>query len=128
MPLCPSSHPGKAIVLTEETRQHGHGMEQMVAFGDSEKAVKIFVDDQDHIHNAEKPQQTFDGYEHEERPIEFFTKHLEYAHQKYVINVDGTIGLKMDQEYVLGTDDSQKKVMHVKKDSPNKFVFAKARD
>lgn len=55
MPLCPSSHPGKAVVLTEETRQHGHGMDQMVAFGDAANAVNIFVDDQDHIHNAQRP-------------------------------------------------------------------------
>lgn len=61
LPLCPSSHPGRGIVLTEETRQHGHGMEQMLSFGDESKAVSIFVDDQDHIHNASKPQQTFDG-------------------------------------------------------------------
>lgn len=84
MPLCPTSHPGKGIVLTEATRQHGHGMEQFVAFGncDANQAVKIFVDDQDHIHNADKPQQTFDGYEHTTRPLEFFTKHKEYEHQK----------------------------------------------
>lgn len=54
MPLCPSSHPGKGIVLSKETRQHGHGMEQMLTFGDasSSSAVHIFVDEQDHIHNA----------------------------------------------------------------------------
>jgi hypothetical protein len=45
MPLCPSSHPGKGIVLTEEVRQHGHGMEQMVAFGEAENAVQIFIDE-----------------------------------------------------------------------------------
>jgi len=33
----------------------------------------------------------------------------------------------MDQNYVLGTDESQTKVMHVKKDSVNKFIFDKAR-
>lgn len=63
MPLCPISHPGKGIVLTKDTRQHGHGMEQFIAFDDCDetRAIKIFVDDQDHIHNAFKPQQTFDG-------------------------------------------------------------------
>jgi len=59
--LCPLSHPEKAIVLTEVTRQHGHGMEQELAFGDASKAVAVFVDDQYHIHNAYRPQQTFDG-------------------------------------------------------------------
>lgn len=34
----------------------------------------------------------------------------------------------MDQNYVLGTDDAQIKVMHVKKDSKNKFIFTNARE
>lgn len=31
--LKPSSHKGKGVVLKKETRQHGHGMEQMLEFG-----------------------------------------------------------------------------------------------
>jgi hypothetical protein len=34
----------------------------------------------------------------------------------------------MDQDYVLGTDDSEKKIMHVKKDSKHKFIFENARE
>lgn len=34
----------------------------------------------------------------------------------------------MDPNYVLGTDDAQTKVMHVKKDSKNKFIFENARE
>jgi len=30
-------------------------MNDFIGFGDAEKSVKIFVDSDDHIHNAEKP-------------------------------------------------------------------------
>jgi hypothetical protein len=50
--MTPISHPCMGVVLTEKTKQHGHGMEQFIEFGDSRQAISIFVDDQDFIHNA----------------------------------------------------------------------------
>lgn len=83
MPLILSSHPGKAIVLKNEVKQHGHGMEEFIRLGEEKDAISIFVDEDNHIHNADKHFQTFDGYEHKSRDLEFFTKHQEYKHQKY---------------------------------------------
>ena len=54
MPLVLSSHPGKAIVLQNNTQQHGHGMEEYIKVGDEKDAISIFVDEDDHIHNANK--------------------------------------------------------------------------
>ena len=54
MPLILSSHPGKAIVLKNEVRQHGHGMEEMIKLGDEKDAISIFIDEDNHIHNADK--------------------------------------------------------------------------
>ncbi len=42
------------------------------------------------------------------------------------MNSDGTIGLDLDKTYVLGTDYTETKVMHVKLDSPHKFIFENA--
>lgn len=78
MPLILSSHPGRAIVLKNETKQHGHGMEEFIKVGDQKDAISIFVDEDNHIHNADKHFQTFDGYQHGNRDLEFFTKHVEY--------------------------------------------------
>ena len=123
MPLILSSHPGRAIVLKKSTRQHGHGMEEFIKVGDEKDAISIFVDDDNHIHNADKQYQTFDGYQHHNRDLEFFTKHVEYAHQKYQPQQDGTILFLHDKNYVLGTDAGASRVMHVRKDSAHKFVF-----
>ena len=43
--LAPTNFPGRAVVATS-TRNHGHGMEQYIKFGDAndENAVLIFVD------------------------------------------------------------------------------------
>ena len=81
------------------------------------------MDEDNHMHNAAKHFQTFDGYEHHSRDLEFFTKHSEYGHQKYKPQEDGTILFLHDREYVLGTDATASRVMHVKKDSEHKFVF-----
>jgi hypothetical protein len=123
MPMILSSHPGKAVVLKNEVRQHGHGMEEFIKLGDEKDAISIFVDEDNHIHNADKHNQTFDGYEHDHRDLEFFTKHVEYGHQKYKPQADGTILFLADEDYVLGTDAKATRVMHVKKDSAHKFVF-----
>ena len=124
MPMILSSHPGKAVVLKDEVRQHGHGMEEFIKLGDEKDAVSIFVDEDNHIHNADKHFQTFDGYQHKDpRDLEFFTKHAEYGHQKYKPQEDGTILFLHDQEYVLGTDHTATRVIHVKKGSDKKFVF-----
>merc|ERR1719329_11341 len=123
MPLILSSHPGKAIVLKNEVIQHSHGMEEMIKLGDEKDAISVFVDEDNHIHNANKHFQTFDGYDHESRDLEFFTKHVEYKHMKYKPQEDGTILFLKDEAYVLGTDEGATRVMHVKKDSKHKFVF-----
>ena len=127
MQMILSSHPGKAIVLKNEVKQHDHGMEEFIKLGEEKDAVSIFVDEDNHIYNANKHFKTFDGYEHESRDLEFFTKHpenhSEYEHQKYKPQEDGTILFLHDQKYVLGTDASATRVMHVKKDSQHKFVF-----
>lgn len=39
------SHPGKSICLSGETRQHDHGMEQMLALGDASKGVELLFED-----------------------------------------------------------------------------------
>jgi hypothetical protein len=54
MPLILSSHPGRAIVLKDAVRQHGHGMEEFIKVGDEKDAISIFVDEDKHIHNADK--------------------------------------------------------------------------
>ena len=95
----------------------------MIKLGDEKDAISIFVDEDNHIHNADKHYQTFDGYEHTHRDLEFFTKHVDYGHHKYKPQEDGTILFLHDQEYVLGTDAGSTRVMHVKKDSAHKFVF-----
>lgn len=123
-----SSHPGKAIVLKNETTQHGHGMEEFIKLGDEKDAISIFVDEDFHIHNADKHFQTFDGWDHENRDLEFFAKHTEYGHQKYRPLEDGTIQFEQDKDWVLGTDPGATRVMHVKKDSPHKLVFRDIKD
>ena len=123
MPLILSSHPGKAIVLKNETKQHDHGMEEFITLGDEKDAISVFLDEDYHIHNANKHFQTFDGYDHGSRDLEFFTKHFEYEHQKYMAQEDGTILFLKDEEYVLGTDAAATRVVHVKKDREPKFVF-----
>ena len=128
MALKPSSHKGKGVVLSEETRQHGHGMEQMLELGSEDKAIKILVDAHNHFHLADFPSLAFDGYEHESRDLEFFTNHLEYGHQKFLFNIDNTIALVNESDYVLGTDEDQKRVLFVSKGDPNQFVFENARE
>jgi len=123
MPMVLFSHPGKAIVLTHETRQHGHGMEQMMKVGDEKDAMWVFKDADNHIHNYEVPFQTFDGHDHHQRDLEFFTKHVDYGHMKYKAQVDGTILFLHDDDFVLGTDEKAERVMHVNKNSEHKFVF-----
>lgn len=82
LPLIMSSPvDGKAIVYEDDTRQHGHGMEQMLKVGDSENAISVFFDEADFVRDIKYTFQAFDSWEHEERPIEFFTKHNDYPHQ-----------------------------------------------
>ena len=50
-------------------------MEEMIILGDEKDAISVFVDEDNHIHNADKHFQTFDGYENATRDLEFFTKH-----------------------------------------------------
>ena len=123
MPLILSSHPGRAIVLKNDVKQHDHGMEEFITLGDEKDAISVFLDEDCHIHNANKHYQTFDGYAHDSRDLEFLTKHVEYGHQKYMPQENGTILFLHDPEYVLGTDATTTRVMHVKKDSELKFVF-----
>ena len=104
MPMILSSHPGKAVVLKGKIEQHGHGMVEYIKLGEEKDAISIFVDEDNHIHNADKHFQTFDGYEHHSRDMLFFTKHDEYEHQKYKPQEDGTILFLDDEEFVLGTD------------------------
>ena len=107
MKLAPSNFTGKAVVATHK-RNHGHGMEQHVTFGDSNdpNAISIFAEG-DHIMNAAIPYNTLDGWDHKKRPegCVFFTKHSDYPHQRFTVNEDGTIGLNIDPKYVLGTND-----------------------
>ena len=121
MPLILSSHPGRAIVLTGTVRQHVHGLEEFIKVGDEKDAISIFVDEDNHIHNADRHNHTFDGYKYAHRDLIFYPKHVELPHQKYEPQQDGTILFLHDPNYVLGTDSSAKRVMHVKKDSPYKF-------
>ena len=107
MKLAPSNFTGKAVVATHK-RNHGHGMELHVTFGDSNdpNAISIFAEG-DHIMNAAIPYNTLDGWDHKKRPegCVFFTKHSDYPHQRFTVNEDGTIGLNIDPKYVLGTND-----------------------
>ena len=53
LPLIMSSPAdGKAIVLDDETRQHGHGMEHMLKVGDAENTIKVFFDEADFVRDS----------------------------------------------------------------------------
>lgn len=60
-----------------------------------------------------------DAYAKETREAIFFPCHLEYHHDKFTINPDGTIHVNQDPSWVLGTDDSVTKVKYVKKGDKN---------
>ena len=53
LPLIMSSPvDGKAVVHEKETRQHGHGMEQMLKVGDAKDAISVFFDEDDFVRDA----------------------------------------------------------------------------
>lgn len=51
----PLTFAGKAIVFDGDFRQWPHGMEQMIKVGDPEDAINVFLDEDGHIQNADKP-------------------------------------------------------------------------
>lgn len=95
--------------------------------GKPDKAIRVFLDEDDHLHDYDRPFQTFDSCDHANRAITFFTKHNDYGHQKYTINGDGTIGLEYNPDWVLGTDKAGKNVAHVQRtDKKRRLVFENA--
>lgn len=117
------SIPGKAIVLSTRVQQHGHGWEQYMTIGDPKDAVSVFLDKDGHIQNADKPYQCFDGWMQSMRGPIFFTKHLDYSHQKFTVNADGTIALTNNKSRVFGTNKEQTEIEFVDKSSPFRIVF-----
>ena len=98
----------------------------MITLGNAEDAESIFIDDLGFIHNKSRPTQAFDGYEHETRDLEFFPLHLDYGHQKFSINQDGTISFNPHPEWVLGTDENAKRAKFVKRGNEHQFIFDEA--
>ena len=132
LPLIMSSPlDGKAIVHMEEgkcQRQHGHGMEQFLLIGDADKARKVFFDEADFVRDSQYTFQAFDAYEHESRPIEFFTKHNDYHHQQFYLTEEGSIHMKIRLDWYLGLNKEHTKAIFVKKDDPNKCIFRGAKE
>jgi len=62
MPLVPTSHPNIGICHASFTRQHGHGRETYLELGDPQKAMRVFIDEDDHIMDADLFCQNFDAY------------------------------------------------------------------
>lgn len=91
--------------------------------GSAQNALNVFIDSEGFIRNAAQPFQVFDGWSHKTRELQLFTMHRDRLHQKFVINHDWTISMKMDLDYVLGTDTMSNKVCFVKKGDPNSLVF-----
>jgi len=98
----------------------------MITLGDAKDAESIFIDSHGFIHSKSRPSQAFDGYEHETRDLEFFSLHMDYDHQQFSINQDGTISFNNDPNWVLGTDENVKKVKFVKKGNEHQFIFEEA--
>ena len=82
MKLAPSNFPNKAVVPIWR-KNHAHGMEQYIIFGDVKdpNAISIFVDG-DNICNANLFYNVLDGCDHKNRAegCLFFTKHSDYEH------------------------------------------------
>lgn len=82
MPLIPSNHKGKAIVVKHgKVDQHGHGMIQHLEIGNESEAMSIFIDKNNHMLWLDCPSLAFDAYNHHEAKAYYlFTSHTEYPH------------------------------------------------
>lgn len=80
-------------------------MEQFLKFGSEAQGVTLELQD-GFVHIASSLYQTFDAYTHDKRSIEFFTKHADYGHQRFVINRDGKLGLNSDPSMVVGCNSA----------------------
>ena len=67
-------------------------------------AMTCFFDENKMLHDADSAYQVLDGWDHKKVQPHLFTSHIEYPHQKFTANSDGTISLNKDPNYVLGCD------------------------
>jgi len=104
-------------------------MDQYLEIGDANKAMRVFVDENNHIHWTEYPSLVLDGYRHEKGIPKLFTSHEEYEQQKFIFNTDDTIGFVTEPDCVLGVGSNflSKYVKWVKRGDPNQLVFENAR-
>ena len=103
-------------------------MEQHITFGPVDKAIKVFIDSEDHIHDYNRPMNNFDSYTHTQRPMIFFTKHSGLPQQKYTINNEGSISLDKDPNWVIGHDETKTKVIHVSRLDEKRLIFENAQE
>ena len=108
MPLKPTSHKGLNIVVNKQRdRQHGHGTDQILEFGDEKDVISVFLDENNHLHWSKYPALVFDSVRHENNHGTrwLHSSHIDYAHHKFNINDDGKISLKSHPNWVLGCSD-----------------------
>ena len=89
-------------------------MDQYLEIGDADKAIRVFVDENNHIHWTEYPSLVLDGWEHEKGTPHLFTSHLESEHQKFIFNTDDTIGFVSQPDCVLGVRTNRLNKKYVK--------------
>ena len=112
-----------AVVLSGETRQHGHGCETFYRLGPADKAIGIQQDSAMRIHIEGLPMTVLDGHDHTstDRRHCLFPRNDDYDHHQFVI--EGPHIKLAHEPYYLGTKQDGVEIQMVKKEDSRILKF-----